>query len=297
MHRITETPGEIRGSSAEKVNDVECKDDSQCELINAERGEAEPLQLAPHSPAKRSAEPSSYQYGGKGQAGTWQRLINCMPPHRVYVECFAGSAVVARNKRAAPETVLIDASTSAIAALREGSWGAGVTIICGDAISILAAREWRGDELVYADPPYLFETRSDARTRYLCEMGAESEHCALLALLCSLPCMVVLTHYPHPLYRSSLAGWRVESYLAVTRGGTVREENIWMNFEPPAALHDYSQLGRDFRERERIRRKIARQALRLAKLPPLECAAVIAAAGEAAARRSSSPGSDERIQR
>lgn len=36
--------------------------------------------------------------GGKGGAGVVQRIINLMPPHRVYLEPFLGGAAVMRAR-------------------------------------------------------------------------------------------------------------------------------------------------------------------------------------------------------
>lgn len=212
--------------------------------------------------------------GGKGQDGVWQRIISAMPPHRVYVEAFAGSGIIALKKRPASRTVLIDRNCSILAKIDDGGRAEKV---CGDAVEWLREQSWQGDELVYCDPPYLFAVRSSKGTRYPFDMGAPGQHRRLLRCLMGLPCMVLVSHYPHPIYDEGLSGWRVQSYQAGTRGGP-RTEGLWANFPEPLALHDYRWLGRDFRERERINRRIARQAARLLAMPPLERAAVIAAA-------------------
>jgi site-specific DNA-adenine methylase len=36
--------------------------------------------------------------GGKSQAGVYQRIINLIPPHRVYVEPFLGGGAILRLK-------------------------------------------------------------------------------------------------------------------------------------------------------------------------------------------------------
>ncbi len=46
--------------------------------------------------------------GGKGQAGTYQKIINQMPPHKTYVEAFAGGASVLLWKRPAETNFAID---------------------------------------------------------------------------------------------------------------------------------------------------------------------------------------------
>lgn len=51
---------------------------------------------------------SSYP-GGKSGAGIYQRLINLIPRHRVFVSAFAGQCGVTRNIRPAEHTIVIDA--------------------------------------------------------------------------------------------------------------------------------------------------------------------------------------------
>jgi hypothetical protein len=48
-----------------------------------------------------------------------------------------------------------------------------------------------------------------------------------------------------------------------------------MNYPEPFELHDYSYLGDNFRERERIKRKKARWTERLKSMPALERFAIL----------------------
>ena len=54
----------------------------------------------------------------------------------------------------------------------------------------------------------------------------------------------------------------------------------WMSYPEPKELHDYSHLGKDFRERERIKKKIKRNVDKLKKLPALERGSLIEALNE-----------------
>lgn len=53
------------------------------------------------------------------------------------------------------------------------------------------------------------------------------------------------------------------------------EEWVWFNYPVPTALHDYSFLGADFRERERIKRKKLRWTNRLRRLDLMERRALL----------------------
>lgn len=220
--------------------------------------------------------------GGKNGAGIYQRLINLMPPHRCYIEAFLGSGAILRRKKPAAVNFGIDADAGIIARHSAGK-RADVQWICGDALRLLKAGfNWQGDELVYCDPPYLGAARSRAgRAIYQHEMLSEPEHAELLRILTTIPAMVMISGYRHPLYDRALRNWRCVEYQAMTRGG-LKPEAVWMNYPQPRELHDYSFLGEDFHDRCRIQRKIARWTRRLAGLPVLERAAVIAAIGAAA---------------
>lgn len=242
--------------------------------------------------------------GGKGGAGVYQTIINHMPPHDVYVEAFAGSGAVLRAKRPAARNIAIDRSSAALAALLSHYISAGDTdrqgdvadrllstnavtvdntdglrweFVRGDCQAWFRQQIWRGHELVYADPPYLRSVRASGRLFYEYELAEESEHVALLTQLRALPCMVMVSGYWSELYADMLADWTTVTYTTVTLGGTVAEEWLWMNYPLPAALHDYQYLGADYRERERIKRKVNRWRQRLAAMPLLERQALMMA--------------------
>jgi hypothetical protein len=109
---------------------------------------------------------------------------------------------------------------------------------------------------------------------------ADRQHVELLAVLRRLPCLVMLSGYWTELYGVSLKGWNADSFQAMSRAGRPRTEWIWYNFPAPVALHDYRYLGRDFRQRDRIRRKKQRWTDRLRRLPILERQALLAAIEE-----------------
>lgn len=147
-----------------------------------------------------------------------------------------------------------------------------------DGIEFLRSYPFTGSELVYCDPPYLASTRSGGRL-YRHEM-TDTQHSALLGVLRSLHCMVMLSGYWSALYGRALRRWNRVSFQAMTRGGAATEW-VWFNFPRPVALHDYRYLGENFRERERIKRKKARWTARLGRMPVLERQALLGAISEA----------------
>lgn len=199
--------------------------------------------------------------GGKGTF--FQRLINLMPGHEVYIETHVGSAAVLRHKRPARISIGVDLDPQVIAA--RVSENLGADFVVADAVKFLSEYAFDGNELIYADPPYLRETRRSPRRLYACEY-TYAQHEELLNTLLRLPCAVMISGYSSDLYFRRLHGWRTVSFEVTTRSGRRATEYVWMNYPPPTRLHDYQFLGNGFRERERIQRKTARWVARLQRL-------------------------------
>lgn len=217
-----------------------------------------------------------------GKNNSYQTIINLIPPHEVYIEPFAGSGAILLNKRPARWSIAIDRDASAVVSLRctiaeSDDLARASTIICDDATRWLTEYQFTGLEFVYADPPYLMSTRRQHRQLYRWELATENEHRQLLDILKSLPCKVMISGYWSELYERELAGWNVKTFEAVTRGGGMATEYLWMNYPHPVALHDYQYLGNGFRERERIKRKKMRWLTRWQNMPILEKQAILAA--------------------
>ena len=219
--------------------------------------------------------------GGKNQEGVAQWIINQMPPHDLYIEAFAGSAAVMRMKKPASSSIVIDSDGSCVKQLASlFSTMSAVTVICGDAISYLQKKRCGPTALIYADPPYLMETRRSKRQIYQHEFSSIEQHKKLLKVLCGLNCMVMISGYRSSLYDAILQGWRRVEKQVTLRGGIKAVECLWMNYPEPVALHDYQYLGDNFRERERLKRIRHRWKERLARMPILERCALAAALAE-----------------
>lgn len=152
------------------------------------------------------------------------------------------------------------------------------TLVVGNGLDFLESYKFTGRELVYCDPPYMMGTR-DGIERYKYEMS-DVDHRRLLRCCRRIEAMVIVSGYWSSLYAKQLANWHSIHFETMTRGGLATEW-VWCNFPPPVELHDYRYLGRDYRERERIKLKKARWVARLNKMPILERQALLGALAEA----------------
>jgi len=88
-----------------------------------------------------------------------------------------------------------------------------------------------------------------------------------------MPAAIMISSYANPIYDALLKGWRKLEFQAMTRQGLATEV-LYCNFQEPIALHDYSFLGENFTQRQRIKRKVSRHVERLMGLPQLERMAI-----------------------
>jgi DNA adenine methylase len=244
--------------------------------------------------------------GGKGGAGVYQKIINTMPKHRLYIETHLGGGSIMRHKKMAVANIGIDIDTAVLKSFRsridknDDSRGTSyiamsghiaenddkdrhhsskkamlasidtsrdtISLINANCIDVLQTMQFKGDELVYADPPYLFETRKSKRPLYRHEYTYE-DHVELLNVLASLPCFVMISGYRSSLYMDMLQGWHYQEFTAQTRRGPAKE-SLWCNFDPDEHVkHDVQFIGENFRERERIKRKKERWLKNLENMP------------------------------
>ncbi len=207
--------------------------------------------------------PFKHYLGGKGSAGTFQKIINEIPPHVRLIIPFAGNCAITRNISPALNTVLFDLDPNVINGWRvalqnsENKSRYHITIASGIEYLKENRKSFNLSDVVYCDPPYPVETRSCSTTIYEYDM-VHADHLSLLTVLLQLKCPVLISTYPNDLYSKVLAGWRLKKYYSSTRRGK-RLECLYMNFDnPDCILHDYSYAGKNFRDRERIKKKVVR---------------------------------------
>lgn len=209
-------------------------------------------------------------FGSKATSGLCQPTIALMPPHDTYIETHLGGGAIMKRKPPALHSIGIDRDARALARF---ACEYPVEKIHGCAHRFLAAYPFQGRELIYCDPPYLKHTRTSQR-RYRFDYE-EADHIALLALLKRLPCQVILSGYPSALYDERLGDWHTLELQVMNQAG-VRTEKLWFNFTPER-LFWARFAGRNFTDRQRIKRKAESWAKRYQAMPPGERLAVLAA--------------------
>ncbi len=227
-------------------------------------------------PAGAAEKPFPTYPGSKDAGGVAETIVGLFPPHCCYIEPFLGNGAVMRKKRPALRSIGIDRDRRVIDAWERIQFP-GVELHCRCGISWLkgpGAKSLPADALVYIDAPYLLRTRKHRRL-YRYELTI-AQHVELLDAARALPCTVFISHYDDPLYHEKLDGWAHSSFPAMTRGGP-RVEHLWWRSTLASFGGDPRYAGRDFRERERIKRKAQRWAKKFRALPEAERAAVLAA--------------------
>ena len=168
-------------------------------------------------------------FGSKATSGLCQPLIAMMPPHATYIETHLGGGAIMRRKPAALRNIGIDLDARALDAFE---CDYPVELVHGCAHRYLAEFEFEGAELIYCDPPYLKRTRTSKR-RYRFDYE-EADHIALLTLLDTLPCQVMVSGYPSTLYDERLARWRSVEWQVMNQGRGAHREAV-VQLRPRAA--------------------------------------------------------------
>ena len=207
-------------------------------------------------------------FGSKATSGLCQPIIAMMPPHDTYIETHLGGGAIMRRKPPVLHNIAIDLDPKPLDAF---DCDYPVEKVHGCAHQFLSTYAYHGRELVYCDPPYLHHTRSSNR-RYRFDYE-EQDHVELLELLKGLPCSVMLSGYPSSLYDELLPDWRVLELQVMNQSG-VRTEKLWFNFAPDR-VHWPRYAGKNFTDRQRIKRKAENWGKRYQMLPRAERLAVL----------------------
>ena len=209
-------------------------------------------------------------FGSKAASGLCQAIIAMMPPHETYIETHLGGGAIMKRKPPTVNNIGIDIDPEPLSSF---DCAYPVHLVNDCAHHYLTHYDYSGAELIYCDPPYLTETRTSPR-KYRFEY-TKQDHIALLELLKGLTCHIILSGYPSSLYDDLLCDWHTITLQAMTRGGP-RTEKLWFNYDIDRTFWA-SYAGKNFTDRQRIKRKSQRWRNKYEALPNAERLAVLAA--------------------
>jgi DNA adenine methylase len=211
--------------------------------------------------------------GGKNQYGFYQKIINLIPKHNTYIETHLGSGAIMRFKKLADKNIGIDINKQIIDDFESCK---NIELICGNSLEFLQNNDFTGNEFIYADPPYLVNTRQSKKKLYKYDY-TDNQHQELLQILVSIDSNIMISGYNSQLYNRVLQSWNKVTIPIKTRSGKIVDEVLWMNYDTPKILHDYSYVGNNYRERSRIKKKTNRWLKNLIALPEIERNTIISA--------------------
>lgn len=84
----------------------------------------------------------------------------------------------------------------------------------------------KSNVLIYADPPYLLDTR---RGKMYEDEMTEDDHLQLLEALDDHPGAVLISGYAHPMYDERLQHWKRDTKRVQSEAGEIRTEVLWIN--------------------------------------------------------------------
>jgi DNA adenine methylase len=213
--------------------------------------------------------------GGKEGNGTFQNIINYIPKCNRFIEVFAGNAAITRHIKRPLLTVINDLDVEVYQQLLSLESPSIIVENLGYEALIVKYDCKLLNPFFYFDPPYLMETRRSKQRLYKHDWTDE-QHVKFLSMVVKVKSNCMISHYPCPMYDLELEGWTTFDFESSTRNG-MRTERIYMNYPPPQILQDYSFLGKDFTERQQIKRKTQRLLDKLERLPHLERTALLSA--------------------
>lgn len=208
-----------------------------------------------------------YHIGSKNNSGLVQFIINHIPPHRTFIEAFAGSAVIARNIYQDQNVILIEKDELVFQHLKLLA-NTSFKVFNTQFLDFLYDYDFNSDPkdvFIYADPPYPIESRKQQKELYKCEM-TDADHIELLSHLKCLGFNIMISTRENPIYNELLKNWTKLEFETVDRGGKAIEQ-IFVNYPVPCdRLHTYKFIGKDFTERQFLKRKKINLIEKLSKI-------------------------------
>jgi DNA adenine methylase len=221
-------------SPLETINDL---DGDVVNLFRVIRDQPDELaRLVYWTPYSREEYYASYDMEGADELERARRfLIRCWMGQGPKMNARTGWRSVMKSTDPQPSKQWVDVSNRIISHAERLK---GVQIENQPALQLLE-RYKLPDVLIFADPPYVLETRSGSIYRY--EMS-NYDHMKLLDALDDHPGPVILSGYAHPLYDDRLKHWHRVTKTSLAQRGKITEEVLWINPVAAASI-EHRQLS------------------------------------------------------
>ena len=219
-------------SSMEVVNDLDGDIVAFWRVLRDQPAQLErACALTPHS---RAETVQAGHRDGVDDVERARRVWVCLTQHRAAVlRSTAGWRFVHGTNRMALSAYL-DGYVARIAPAAERL--KQVSLENRPALDIITAYGRHAENLLYVDPPYLGDTRTQSTGQYRHEMQDQASHETLLAALIDCDAKVALSGYAHPLYDETLTGWERHEMTATSAMGQPRTEILWTNYQTETVL-------------------------------------------------------------
>jgi site-specific DNA-adenine methylase len=207
--------------------------------------------------------------GNKNINGVKEKIIGVIPFFSVFIECFAGSAGIANYVYGRSNNIVLVEKCKSQSEILKKNFSNGI-VINECAISYLNEIKFviNPNAFVFADPPYLFDTRHNNNVYYNNELD-NNDHVQLLMTILQLPCRVAIVHPICNLYDKMLFNWNYLDYkVRYHRKSSL--ERIYYNYNSSINKFDYELQGSDSLDRQRIKRKALRFLNKFKNLPDVE---------------------------
>lgn len=200
--------------------------------------------------------------GNKGGQGLKEQIFNVFPKANRFFSLFYGGGGF-ENLKEFKGVKWIVAEKDDIMQLKAATTAAVVFNCYKD---LVEKNCFTSADVIFADPPYIFETRLN-NTRYYKHEFDMPGHVEFLNYISCTPGKVVITHPYHILYKAKLKGWHFTEFNYMSRGGWFFD-GIWTNYIPESVeLFTYNYLGNDRTTRQQIKRSIANTVRKIQELP------------------------------
>lgn len=206
--------------------------------------------------------------GHKNIPGVYQKVINEIPFCNNFIELFAGSGAISEKLGSVQSKIYLNDIDKDVCKFLINKFPSSIVSNEHFLNALQLFSTLPAATVIFADPPYLHDTRAKNFERYNFEMSV-NDHVQLLTTLLEYSHKVLIIHPKCELYESMLKDWR-KVEIKIRYNSKTSVEYLYMNFPAEAQLLTSKYLGSDCWERQRIKRKGDKLVQKLLSLPAAE---------------------------